>query len=281
MQEYYFLFALALIYTLFATLQDLKSREVANWLNFSFIAFALSYRTFYSLTTNNPQFLILGLLGFIIFFILANALYYGNAFAGGDAKLLMAFGIILPYTSYLSLLYLSGIFIFALLLVGGIYTIIISFFVALKNKKKFKNSFKGFYKEYKLITLLSTIIFIFLLIYSRLQLPFILLSLFFLIPLIYIYTKAIDKCMIILQKPTKLTEGDWILNNIKINSKITIKKTVHGLTLKDIEILKKHNKSILIKQGIPFIPAFLITLIIMVFFFSVSKLPDFLLPFLS
>ena len=196
MQEYYFLFALAFIYTLFATLQDLKSREVANWLNFSFIAFALSYRTFYSLTTNNPQFLILGLLGFIIFFILANALYYGNAFAGGDAKLLMAFGIILPYTSYLSLLYLSGIFIFALLLVGGIYTIIISFFIALKNKKTFKNSFKGLYKEYKLITLLSTIIFIFLLIYSRLQLPFVLLSLFFLIPLIYIYTKAIDKCKI-------------------------------------------------------------------------------------
>src|SRR3989338_6014136 len=109
MEEYYFLFVLTFLFTLFASIQDLKKREVANWLNFSFIAFALTYRAFYSLATKNFQFFLFGILGFAIFFILAHALYYSKAFAGGDAKLLMGFGVILPYTSYNSLLILSPV----------------------------------------------------------------------------------------------------------------------------------------------------------------------------
>jgi len=75
--------------------------------------------------------------------------------------------------------------------------------------------------------------------------------------------------------PSKLTEGDWIEQNVKIG-KTTIKKSVHGLSLKEIKLLKKYKKSILIKEGIPFTPAFLITLMIMALFFLTSKLP---LPF--
>jgi len=89
MTEIYFLFALAIIWTTFAAIQDIKTREVSNWLNFSLIAFALAYRAFYSISKKDPKFFILGVLGFIIFFILAHVFYYGRAFAGGDAKLLM------------------------------------------------------------------------------------------------------------------------------------------------------------------------------------------------
>ena len=57
-----------------------------------------------------------------------------------------------------------------------------------------------------------------------------------------------------------LKPGDWLASNIideKGNS--IIKKTAEGLTEKDIEKLKQHNiKTVTIKEGIPFIPPFLI-----------------------
>jgi len=268
MQQYYFLFALVFIWTLFATIQDIKKREVANWLNFSLIAFALAYRTFYALHFNDSQFFLLGLFGFIIFFVLAHAFYYGKAFAGGDAKLLMGYGIILPYTSYYSLLYLSLLFLFALFFIGALYSLIYSVFIVGKNKKKFKKDFKKRFNDSKSLQLLSLLLFLLLLIFGLFNPISFVFSIIFLIPLLYLYTKALDKCMIVLLPPSKLTEGDWIEESIRINSKTTIKKTVHGLSQKDIALLKKHKRKVLVKQGIPFVPAFLIALIILIYLFA-------------
>jgi len=271
MTELYFLFALAILWTTFAAIQDIKTREVSNWLNFSLIAFALAYRAFYSISNKNPQFFLLGLYGFIIFFILAHVFYYGRAFAGGDAKLLMGLGIILPYTSYKSLFTLSITFIFLLFLVGAIYSIIYSTFIVAKNKEKFIKTFKKYFRKNPIlisISLISFLIFLSLSYFIPLLLPF---AIILLIPSLFIYTKSLDKCMIKYLPPNKLTEGDWILNDIKVGKK-TIKKTVHGLSAQDIKLLKKHNKKILVKDGVPFVPAFLISLLIMVFFEGILSL---------
>src|SRR3972149_8020331 len=100
MLETSFLFVLALIWVVFATVQDFRTREVANWLSFSLIIFALGFRFFYSLfALGNFNFFYQGLLGLGVFFIIGNLLYYGKLFAGGDAKLLIALGTILPGTS--------------------------------------------------------------------------------------------------------------------------------------------------------------------------------------
>jgi hypothetical protein len=88
-------------------------------------------------------------------------------------------------------------------------------------------------------------------------------------PLIYFYSKAIENsCMIKLVSPNKLTEGDWLEKDVKIGNKY-IKKSVHGLSKRDIEFLKKKKKKVWIKEGIPFSPAFLISFLLMVFFFLV------------
>jgi len=42
-----------------------------------------------------------GLIGLGIFFVLGNALYYGRMFAGGDAKLMIALGAVLPFLKFL------------------------------------------------------------------------------------------------------------------------------------------------------------------------------------
>jgi len=273
MQEYYFLFALALVWTLFATIQDIKSREVANWLNFSLIAFALAYRAFYATINQDYHFFLLGLAAFAIFFALAYVFYYIKAFAGGDAKLLMGLGIILPYKDYFDLATLSLIFLFLLFLVGAVYSIIYSALIIAKNRNKFSKELRKKTKHNKKILIISLALLAISIALSFINSLFMLLLILSLIPLVYLYTASLDKCMLILLPPSKLTEGDWLEKPVRINSRITIKKTVHGLSLKDIQLLKKHNKKVLIKQGIPFVPAFMVALIIMVLFFLTSKLP--------
>ena len=265
MNPYYFLFALAILFTLVATIQDIKKREVANWLNYSLIAFSLAYLLFYSIYTKNSSFFLYGAAGFIVFFILANILYYAKAFAGGDAKLLMGLGTIFPYTSYFSIIPIALIFCLLLFLVGAFYSLLYSIPIAITNKKIFSSSFSKTLKKYYKFLILTVPL---LILNFLTPFPFnpLFLILFLILPL-YIYTSSIEKCLIKLYPPSRLTEGDWILSDIKLKSH-TVKKTVHGLSKEDIKALRKANKSILVKEGIPFIPAFLISLIIMVFFSS-------------
>lgn len=262
MQEYYFLFALALIYTIFATVQDLKSREVANWLTYTLIAFGIAYRIFYSIENKNSDFLILGILGMAVSIAFAYALYYGKVFAGGDAKLLMGFGLIFPYKTYFSAIIIPASFVFILLSVGAVYSLLFSVGIALKSRKKFKKEIRKVSGKNRILIFLSLVIFIIFIALSSGSFIFLSTAPLFLVFPLYVYAKAVENCMIVLLSPQKLTEGDWIESDIKISKNITIKKTVHGLSKKDIALLKKHKKSVPIKQGIPFVPAFLIALII-------------------
>jgi len=102
MLETIFLISLGLIWIIFAVVQDLKKREIANWLNFSLVIFALGFRLFYSLFGEfGYEFFYQGLIGFGVFFLLGNLLYYGKVFAGGDAKLMISLGAIIPFSKSL------------------------------------------------------------------------------------------------------------------------------------------------------------------------------------
>ena len=62
--ENLFLIAIGLIWAVFASVQDIKKKEIANWLSFSLIAFGLAYRVFYSINYAEGGFVIFGILGF-------------------------------------------------------------------------------------------------------------------------------------------------------------------------------------------------------------------------
>jgi len=129
MQEYYFLYAIAFIWIVFATVQDLKTTEIANWLSFSLIAFVLAYRAFYASLFEGVMFFVYGLMGVLLFVVLGYIFYYGKVFAGGDAKLLMGLGGIWPYAGFLDYLYIGLGFIFVLFIAGAIYTLVYSLFL--------------------------------------------------------------------------------------------------------------------------------------------------------
>ena len=264
-EKYYFLFGLALVWIVFAVVQDLRTREVSNWLNFSLIAFALSYRAFWSIWNNDLMFFVYGALGILIFVGLAYLFYYGRAFAGGDAKLLMGLGGVLPFESLKGIVIFGGGFVFLLFGIGAVYSLVYTFFLVFGNWEKFVVEFKREYAEKKLLFVIALFSVLILQVIVRFYSYDVLglLSLLILIfPLLLIYTKAVEKgCLIKMVGFDRLREGDWLEENVKVGGKI-IKKNVHGLSLKEIRFLKKNKKNVLIKEGIPFTPAFFFAFIL-------------------
>lgn len=263
-----FLIILGLVWIIFAVIQDLKKREIANWLNFSLAIFALVFRFFYSLFNNSGyEFFYQGLIGFGIFFLLGNLLYYGKVFAGGDAKLMIALGAIIPFSeSLFANLNLALLFLIFFLIAGALYGVVFSLYLGIKNKKEFK---KEFLKQFNRNRRLSYLSLIFVAIFVALSFFEIIILyialLIFIFPYIYFAAKAIDEsCMVKNVKPSVLTEGDWLYKDVKL-SKGLIKAKWEGLSKKEIYLLKKRNKNVLIRQGIPFSPVFLISYIVLIY----------------
>ncbi|MBI2047178.1 prepilin peptidase [Candidatus Pacearchaeota archaeon] len=263
-----FLFALAFIWLCVASLQDIKKREVANWLSFSLILFALAFRAFYALLNNNIWFLLNGLIGLAMFYVLANILYYGRLFAGGDAKLLIALGAVLPILDYfLANMAFLLVFIFLFLAAGSVYSLIYTVFLVSRRKKEFAKEFGGQFRKNKMLFFVCFILAVLALIsvsFLDERLFFIFPLLVFLIPFLYSYAKAVEEaCMIKNVKTSELTIGDWLYKDAKAGRTI-IKKDWQGLDEKQIKLLRRYKKNVMIKQGVPFVPSFLIAFIILV-----------------
>ena len=269
----YIIIAIALIWIAGATISDIKKREVPNWLSFSLIAIILGIRALASVLSWQFSYILYGLAGLILVYAISSIFYYTKMFGGGDAKLLIGLGAAFGTTpafipSGIIDLPLIITFLLNSLLVGSLYGVFYSIALALKNKKSFMVEFKKIAKGTERIRIIFLVfVGIFLVIttmarlYSLLPLIFILI----IFPYLYLFVRSVeDACMLKLLSPNKLTEGDWIAEEIKIGNRV-IKMTAEGLTQKDILLIKKAKKKILIKQGIPFVPVFLIAALISIF----------------
>lgn len=265
MIEVYVLFFLGLIWILFATIEDIRTREIANWLNFSLVIFALGFRFFYSLfEMNDFQFFYQGVFGFGLFFLLSNLFYYGKMFAGGDQKLMMALGAILPFSlDFIYNLKILGGFVFLFLVVGAVYGLLASLYFSIKNFKKFRKEFvKQLNEKRNFVIVFLALACIFLVLSFFNHLFFYSGVFFFFIPYFYLYVKAVDEaCMVRKVKASKLTIGDWLYKDVKIGRKV-VKATWDGLTEEDLKLLKKKD-FVYIRYGVQFAPVFLISFILL------------------
>ncbi len=265
MLEVIFLLVLGLVWIIFATCQDLKESEVANWLNFSLIIFALGFRFFFSLfAQSNFAFFYQGLIGLGIFFILENTFYYTRIFGGGDAKLMLALGAILPLSnSFTDNARNYVTFLLLFFIVGTIYGLIWSFTLVLRNRKPFAKQFVKLFKKNK--NLVSMVMFLALIVmvlgFSQ-QLLFYLGLLIFVSPYFFLYAKAIDEAAMVKKiKSSELREGDWLYKDVKVGKKY-VKATWDGVSKKEIEAIRKKHKTVEIRAGIVFVPVFLISFLI-------------------
>ena len=269
----YILVFIALLWIAAACITDIKKREVANWLSFSLIAIALAIRAFAAILIQKPSFFLYGLAGLAVFFALGNVLYHTRIFAGGDAKLLIALGAVFATTpSFVNLTSMRMpfllLFFLNILLFGSAYGIFYSIFLAIKNKKSFITEVKKLNietKKLRFFFLAFVSLLLVMLLMTKLYNILFLLAIVLIFPYLYIFVKAVENsCMIKLVSPKQLTEGDWLAKPVKIGKR-TIKPKTEGLTVQDIAIIKKARKKVLVKQGMPFVPVFLIAAIASLF----------------
>jgi len=260
-----FLIVAAVFWMVIASIQDFKKREVENWWNFGMILFVLAFRAFLSVERWDYMYFVWGLAGLAIGFALANGFYYARIFAAGDAKLLVALMGVLPLSlDWRINLSLMAAFFILFLIVGAIYGAVYSIVLVLMNCKSFAEEFiRGFAKNMKptiaieLTCLLALIGFLLFELYVGAAL--VILVMF--VPLLIIYAKSIeDSCMNESIDVKNLTIGDWIIKPVKIEGGKTIKPNWEGLNEEELNAIQTicKGQKVLVKQGIPFVPVFLL-----------------------
>lgn len=266
------LMTIGLIGLIIASISDLKTKEVPDWLNYSLIICGITLRLLYSLINKEWSFFNYGLIGFGSMFVVGNLMYYTKQWGGGDAKLLMALGAIFATPPKFINLQLNS-FPFLLILfvnimvAGAIYGIIYSIGLAIKHKKEFVKEFKKQIKTKRRKIRWSLLVAIILFISSFLINNFAIRMLLYLLiifttsyPYIWLFVKSVeDTCMYRYISPKNLTEGDWIAEPIIINKKEIWGPKNLGIEKEQInKIINAKIKEVRIKEGIAFVPSFLL-----------------------
>lgn len=261
------------------SITDLKKREVPDFLNFSLIALGFGIAVIKSLFDSSFYPVIYSSLGFIIALAIALLMFYTGQWGGGDAKMLMGIGAIIGASFSFDSFFYS--FLINTIALGAVYGLFWGIGLGIFNFKKLLIEMKqsledGLIKKIRIIVLIISaliILTIFIIPIKELKFPLIILSLMiFFTFYIFIFVKAIEKvCMIKKVKPSELTEGDWVLDEIKIGKKIIVSKKDLGISKDQITKLidmykKKKINLVTIKNGIPFVPSFLLGFIFTYFF---------------
>jgi Flp pilus assembly protein protease CpaA len=264
---------------------DIKTREVPDWLNFALIACALGLRLIYSILSFDFSYFLYGLLGFGIFFAIAYAMFYSGQWGGGDSKMLMGVGALIgTYPEFLLKFFspdlsfgLPFAFFLNLLFVGSFYGLSWSIFLAVKNWKSFSHKWKEFMSNKilvlcrKVLLAVMVLAIISLFLVKDLMIQFLVFAFVFVSVLtfyVWIFVKCIENsCMYKHYPVEKLTEGDWVVENVFVKGKKIFSSTKTGIEKKDIEKLKSHHvRQVLVKEGIPFVPSFLIAFVLTLIF---------------
>ncbi len=256
-----FLFSLFLVGLIIATLQDIKRREIDDWLNL-FLFFSGTAFLIFSL---NGSYLLSYAFFVFVLFLVCTLLYFARFFAGGDTKLLFAMAPVFFSLSFLDSFKNFFIFFFCLLVMGAIYGIFYILFLCIKNHKKVFNEVRLNLKRSKFLRFLGLILAILLVAGFIDNLFFVFFSLGLLFIFLFLLGKALEKVSFIVKKsPFKLAEGDWLLKNINVGKKI-IRSSWDGLTKEDILLLKKYRKAVYVREGIPYAPVFLLAFVVYLF----------------
>ena len=269
--------SIALLFLVIASIIDIRIREVPDFLNFSLIGIGGGIAIISSLILNSWWPLLNSIIGFAVAYGVAAAMYYGGQWGGGDAKMLMGLGALhgVSITQLISgEIPLFITIIISIFLAGAIYGIGYAKFLVFKKWKRFWRTFVQRLQRHKQQRRAITIVCILLVLLffiAPTNLKFVVGALLFVIFFSYYAFNAgkvvEEVCMVKKTSVSQLTEGDWLVNPVKYNNKILVKPTTYGLTTEQITTLKKYKiKAVTIKEGIPFIPGFLLGYLVIVVF---------------
>lgn len=271
---------IAFIALVVASITDLKKREVPDYISYGLIFTAFAISILNTIIEWNYMFLVQSVMGFALGLIVAYAMFYLGQWGGGDSKLIMGLGAIFGFNifplfganNFWLLVLIANIIFF-----GAAYGLIWSIFLAVKKRKVFTEHLNEWaHKREVIITRRVLLVVILLLIvlvltvlpeeYRLTILAFI--AMFYILFYVWLFVKVIEETCMIKDIPiSKLTEVDWIYRDIYVGKKYVTGPKDLGVSREQIELLKKYFKqgkikTVTIKEGIPFIPAFLIAYVV-------------------
>lgn len=270
-------YIICLIALIIGSITDLKTREVPDYLNYLLIAAGFGIAIIASMIYRDMSYILASVIGFSLCFLFSVIMYYTGQWGGGDAKMLMGIGALigLPYKEILSL-QLSFLTEFLLLVffIGGLYGTVWMCIVLVQHWEEFKKKYSETqqnkiqkYTVYCIIVLLCIASFIIGKFYIRV-LCIALAILLFILYYLFIILKILEQVAFIKEQPIeKVTEGDWVAEDIIVHGKTIARKKELGITkeqLAELKTLAKKGKikTVRIKYGIPFVPSFLIAFVV-------------------
>jgi len=255
---------------------DIKTREIPDTLSLGliYLGIVLSLGASIFLWSYKP--ILSSLIGFALGAILGLLFYYTGQWGGGDAKMIMGLGSIMGFDIFTLTQGIPefALFIVNLVLFGALYGVLWLFGLAIKNWKIFRQEFREARRKsniiklriifLSLVLLFSAIVFLlkpdfFVIVALYLILLFAVLSLY-----LFMIVKTVEKtCLLKKIDVKKLTEGDWVLDKVKLKNADKYIYTKTGITEKGIKmLLKSKKKTIMVKEGVPFVPSFLLAYLI-------------------
>ncbi|HLD43638.1 MAG TPA: A24 family peptidase [Candidatus Nanoarchaeia archaeon] len=255
-----------------ASYTDIKTREVPDWLSYSLIAFGFGYRLLASVIYQDISFILAGLLGFVALLSFGALMFYTGQWGGGDSKILMGLGALIglettPYSMLLS-------FFSNILLVGGVYGVVWSIGLAASHFSRFRGEFRKQVSGREFKTTLAVIWILagaglgLILVMGMTLLYGAVIGILFVMPFLFAAVKAVElSSMYSYVKPDKLTEGDWIAEDVVVGKKVVAGPKDLGISkdqIKELTLLYSKGRvgRIRVKSGIPFVPSFLIAFLI-------------------
>ena len=277
-------YSIAFVVLVCASYVDLRIREVPDWLNYSAAAAGLSISLIYSVIFSTPWPFIFSAAGAIFFLLIGLLMFYAGQWGGGDSKLLIALGALfgLVFSSTFPFIILQQPLIsfwINLLFVGVAYALCWSVYLAIKNKGEFRRQFLIITREASrfkitIITLLVGSILTLVMI-DNLSIKLPLLGAIIAIvtgTIMIVFARAVEKSSMLKRvHPSKLTEGDWIAEDVYVGKKYVCGPKDLGIEKAQIKLLisyarQRKIKTILIKEGIPFVPSFLLAFLVTIKF---------------
>jgi Flp pilus assembly protein protease CpaA len=262
---------LAFVVLIIASINDLRTREVPDYVSYMLLGIAIILRLIWFIADGNLNIILWAPISFSVLFLFSYLMYRAGQWGGGDVKVMMGLSVLLSWFPWGDVLPFFADFFLNSLIIGAFYGLISECLIGLLNWDKLK-------KQLLIVdyVLLPAIVIAVILVFKFVPILFAILASLIIVAVgLFRYFRIIEGNF--LNKSIdveQLTEGDWLLHDVKIAGKNVVKKRDVGLLTEDLKKLRqlkrqgKLNK-VSIKVGIPFVPAFLISLIITLAFGNV------------
>jgi len=259
-----------------------KRSEIPDTISVTFIIVAVIVRAGWAAWTHDLWFLLEGLFAGAILFAFGYLLYRLRQWGGADLLLVAGTGVSIGWTLPADLTSIFsptlpssflpawGTFLLNMMIVGSVYGIGWMIVLAFKSKKLRQAVLEGLKEGWLGIPVCAALLGA--LAYAVGTLPILQSAgVGVLLWVFYIFAQKVEANFFVRELPVRdLRLEDWLVEDIKIRGKVIASAANPGITEKEFDLIRKALSSgrlkgkVKVKEGIPFVPVFPATLIIMI-----------------